>query len=531
VGIRDTSYYSWVTAYSIGNNFSTVISPHFSLYSDVIVTNSSSIYCSGYLSSSTLPHDESIISGVRDEIFAAAYDHAATKDKWFMFSSSDHGVSWGISEFFSASAFNHYCRAFSLDSSGNVYALGDVGFGTYYRIVTLKSANSGASWSVVDSYNPSGSTPAGQGFDINIRSTDNKIFTCGQINGVDSLWYIRSSSNGTTWGDCDIVDFSPSARKICFDSTGRIYVAGNGFIVRTSTVGSSGSWQTIHASGAFVNAGAIFYGITCDSLNNVYAVGTLQGRGIIRKASLVANSNSLGPQMLATSIGYVQNQISGVITEKFKLNNVSEFPHYGGLFQMKNMVLGSTYGGKVGTSEDSIIRVNHIGSVVRVMWPKQDSNLSLVKGLGDFSAGERIGKLSTEYQPGLSFNVSDSPGPYDHMSLFCYLVKHVSGTMDDVIITVERKPLKDNAFSIEQSIDYSVSGSKTEARLRDIEYKKQVDYGDLSIKEISFPIDIPLVNTKEVRISVRHANGQSEENKNFIVWGRFIKSEKNTEEI
>jgi hypothetical protein len=69
-------------------------------------------------------------------------------------------------------------------------------------------------------------------------------------------------------------------------------------------------------------------------------------------------------------------------------------------------------------------------------------------------------------------------------------------------------------------------GSIVEARLSDIQYKKQINYGDLSLKEIGWPIDIPLSNMKQVRISVRLANGQADEkNSNLIVYGRFIKAD------
>jgi hypothetical protein len=161
------------------------------------------------------------------------------------------------------------------------------------------------------------------------------------------------------------------------------------------------------------------------------------------------------------------------------------------------------------------------------MWPKQDSIIKPIKGFGDFSAGERSGKLSTAFQPGEEMDVT----PYDHVCLYGYLSKEASGTLDDVVITVERKPTTDNAFTIDQSVSYSLSGSKTEARLTDIEYKKEIDYGDLSINKIGFPIDVPLTNTKVMRVSVKQRLGQSNDlNKNFILWGRFIKSSKDTNE-
>jgi hypothetical protein len=207
-------------------------------------------------------------------------------------------------------------------------------------------------------------------------------------------------------------------------------------------------------------------------------------------------------------------------------NNIAEFPHSCGIFQMPSMILGSQTTGKIGNTEDSIIQVNHFGSVVHVMWPSQSDTEGLIKGFGDFSAGERSGKLTTEFQPGTSYNVTE----HDHLSLYCYVKKEFSGTLDDVIIMVERKPLKNLGYAPEHAIEYLVSGSKVEGILRDIEYKKSINYGDLSITEIGFPIDIPLTNVREARVKAKHRVGQAEENKNLIIWGRLIKADKNTNE-
>ncbi len=204
--------------------------------------------------------------------------------------------------------------------------------------------------------------------------------------------------------------------------------------------------------------------------------------------------------------------------------DVSEFSHAGGVFQMKNMIIGTVDSGRVGKDDNSIIQIRHRGSFVKVLWPKQDVN-SFVKGYGDFSQGQKSGKLTTAFQPGEFIDVTQ----YDHLSLYCYLKKDVAGTLDDVVIRLERRALRDLPFTADQSITYEASGSATEAVLKDLLFVKSVNYADLSISEIGYPIDIPLENTRELRISCRHKNGQSAEgNKNFIVWGRLIKSDEET---
>jgi len=260
--------------------------------------------------------------------------------------------------------------------------------------------------------------------------------------------------------------------------------------------------------------------------DDIFLAGQANGnKATIRKGRLTANSCSLGPSMLSPSFGYVLSEFSGSTNEGFKLNNISEFPHSSGLFQMKNMVLGTQDVGTVGNTEDNIIQINHFGSIVKIMWPKQADQIVQVGGFGDSSAGQRSGKLSDSFVFGDFVDVTE----HDHLSLYCYLRKQVSGSLDSVEITVERRPLKSVGFTTEQTIEYEVTGSVTYANLTDLRYKKEIDYADLDIKEIGYPIDIPLINVRELRIAAKHTTGQTEElNKNFIVWGRLIKSEEET---
>jgi hypothetical protein len=256
-------------------------------------------------------------------------------------------------------------------------------------------------------------------------------------------------------------------------------------------------------------------------------------QSLLIRGKRMSNSGSLGPRMLATSFAYntyddANSGLSvletGKLPERRKLNNVSEFPHSAGLFQMPSLVLGTRDSGKV--EPGGILEINHFGSVVHVMWPKQDDvSETMVKGFGDLSAGQRIGSLDTFFQPGNFINVE----PYDNLTLYCYLLKSASGTLDNVEIEVERRPLKSVGFATDQAIEYEQSGSNIVlAKMKDLRYTKEVDYGNLSVRETAYPIDLPLENTKEIRISARHVNGQEEENSNFVVWGRFIKSEEET---
>lgn len=272
-------------------------------------------------------------------------------------------------------------------------------------------------------------------------------------------------------------------------------------------------------------------GVAASPNGDVFVCGALGlnnniGRlGIIRRGTRTANSASLGERGLSFSVNSVDRR-SGKEHSISSLANISEFPHASGIFQMKNLVLGTTEQGTVGNTEDSIIQVNYFGSVVKVLWPQQSNQNANVKGFGDFAAGQRAGKLSSQFEPGDFIDVTE----FDHMSLYCYVLKDSVGTLDNIDVRVERRPLRSVGFAKEQTVTFAASGSDTTiAQLKDLVYRKEIDYSDLTEKEIAYPIDFPLTNVKEVRISAKHVTGQAaDENKNFVVWGRFIKSDEET---
>lgn len=238
--------------------------------------------------------------------------------------------------------------------------------------------------------------------------------------------------------------------------------------------------------------------------------------------SLNATSSSLGPRSFATSIGYPNAILQGHTSEILKLNNISEFPHSAGFFQMKNIALGSQNIGKIGHSDTNVISVNHVGSVVNVMWPKQNSDAASVtfQQFGDASAGQKPGALTTAFTDG-DYTFVDG---YDSLCLYCYLVKQSVGTVDDIEIQIKRRPLRDLSFATEQAVEFESSGSVVYQDMKDLIIRKTIDYSDLSIKEISWPIDVDLKNVKDIAVSARLKNGQALENSNLIIWGRFIKS-------
>lgn len=450
-----------------------------------------------------IPYTIGLVKSANAEVLLIGGLSGSNNSVIFSSSVSIPAVHSGNIKLLSASRDGEGFRDFAISGS-TVYAVyggTSIEGGFDYRL--LKSTNSGSTWSQFDViFNALTGANESMGLSVAVNPDGSSVYSSGYIqpSGKRGAFFLRRSDNGSAFSEIfqgdSVANLGSTINKIFIDSNDFIYLCG------------------------------ISKGTPNDVEYNQGSTANASVKGFVSRGVRAANSSSLGPRMLATSFNYVRAELSGTTYDQYKLNNVSEFPHAGGFFQMPNMVLGTKTAGKIGDSDDNIIQVKHIGSVVEVMWPKQDSLTRPIKGFGDFSAGERSGKLSTTFQPGKSVDVTE----FDHMSLYCYLSKEVSGTLDDIIITVERKPLTNAAFAVDQSIDYAISGSKTEGRLRDIEYKKEVDYGDLSINKIGFPLDVPLTNVKEVRVSARHKTGQSEENKNLIIWGRFIRSSKDTNE-
>jgi len=466
-------------------------------------------------------------------VYVCGREQDADSINWIVRKSTDGSSGSFVFVDYVSNSLSNEANDICVDSNDNVYVCGyETGPSLSNDWIVRKSTNgSSGSFGYVDHVHRDNGADVAWGICVN--SSDN-VYVCGYETVTDEStnWIVRKSTDGSSgsFGYIDSYDAENGidlASKLHTDSSDNVYVCGyittsggtTQGVVRKSTDGSSGSFEVVdYFSGS---ASHIFI----DSKDYIYVCGQRAKKGILRVGKLRANSASLGPRMLATSFGYVFSEFSGTTNERFKLNNISEFPHSSGIFQMKNVALGTIDSGKVGKTDDSIIQVSYFGSVVHIVWPQQDRGDSFVKGYGSFSSGQRPGKLVSSWSTGSFFDVTE----YDHLSLYAYLVKQISGTLDNVDIRIERRPLHDSPFAIDQAVEYSTTGSDAYATYRDLIHTKEIDYGDLSIKEIGWPIDIPLTNVKEIRISARHRNGQTEDvNKNFIVWGRLIKSEEET---
>lgn len=449
-----------------------------------------------------------------------------------VFSSSDNGLTWGHQNILQASASNEG-TSLVVDTNNVVYWCVSDHTLASSKLVFAKSINGGATWTSMS---------------IGATSTNLTDFKSVGIDKLNNLYFystqegIFSSSNGTNWAvEASISRGINNQWQIKSDNNNNIYLFGNTQALSTKDeviVKNGFSASQTYLIDALTNYQYLNGYI--DNRNTIYVVGSKLSDSVIRRGKLTANSASLGPRMLSPTFAYTKTEIDdptiwGVLSSSltvkesvFKLNNISEFPHFEGLYQMKNIILGTQTSGRVGKTNDSLIQVNHIGSFVKVLWPRQDQDI-FVKGFGDFTPGQKPGKLTTDWQPGDFIDVSKDK--FDHLALYGYGLKNISGTLDSILIRIERRPLRSVGFTVEKAIENTVSGSYVESVYRDLLHRLDVDYGDLTIKEITWPIDIDLENVKELRISAKFKNGQADDkNSSLVVYGRFIKSDKNHEE-
>lgn len=411
----------------------------------------------------------SIAIDSQDRIYVAGtMVYTTTNNDWVVFSSSDHGSTW----FSQSKISDTHAYSVATNKLDEIFVAGNT-TGYYSR-------DFGDSWSTL----PGGSSTT---------------YSCA----IDSFNNVYSLREGTT----------PTHQTIIVHPTG------------STNFGASTEIDKISVSATSLNHSSV-YGLIKLKINKknnkIYNFGNaFKDGGYIREGQRSSNSASLGPLMLAASIGYYFSSSNGLDIDRFKLNNVSEFPHSSGLFQMKNMVLGTKSQGTAGKTDDSIVQKRFVGSFVRVLWPKQE-NID-IKG----DTAKKPGKLTTDWAFGDVINLEGKN--FDHLALNCYALKEVSGTLDSILVRIETRGLNDSGFVVDQTIEQTISSSyETEALYRDALHRKDLNYGDTAIKELAWKIPVDLTNVKEIRIAAKHKNGQSDDkNKQFLTLGRFITKDKN----
>jgi hypothetical protein len=157
--------------------------------------------------------------------------------QWIVRRSLDQGATWGTVDAYqldSTSDANAY--GIGADASGNIYVVGyggqKSGSSSILHWIVRKSSNGGSSWSTVDNFITSSRQAIARGFEVD---SSGNLFVIG--NRVDSSnighWVVRKNPGGVgTWATVDdfqYVSGQPAAgHALVGDGSGNMFGAGNG---------------------------------------------------------------------------------------------------------------------------------------------------------------------------------------------------------------------------------------------------------------------------------------------------------------
>jgi hypothetical protein len=169
-------------------------------------------------------------------------------------------------------------NAITVDSAGQIYAAGAVGFGALsspdrqVHQLVRKSADGGATWSLLSDYVMPGAK-VGTVSDIEVDAAGN-IFLAGS-DGSGYSYLRRSSDSGQTWATLDPLPQAYVA-DLTIDAAGNMYAVGNNnnrWLVRRSTDGGS-TWLTVDtfSSSPYAFAHAVF----AHPSGGIFVAGTAQ---------------------------------------------------------------------------------------------------------------------------------------------------------------------------------------------------------------------------------------------------------------
>lgn len=180
-------------------------------------------------------------------------------------------------------------RAVGFHPSAGVFVVGNMG----NLWTVLRSANGGASWTTVDSFQDSAKTYS-EAIGIAVEPVSGAIYVSGQAGQVVkgktlNNWVVRRSLDaGTTWTTVDRYGAEPApygvgvcrATGITLAPSGKVFVTGNSadpkrLIVRKGTTGSNGamSWATSLDFQYVPGVESTGLGITSDAAGNIFVDG------------------------------------------------------------------------------------------------------------------------------------------------------------------------------------------------------------------------------------------------------------------
>jgi len=213
----------------------------------------------------------------------------------FVVISKDHGVTWTMSDDFQLDAAKHtYLFAMGIDGAGRVTSLGrGQGSVAGYQWLVRQYAKTADTWSTVDTFQlVTGKTASPLGL---TSDKSGNIYVCGWGHNSSSIYNLvvrKSADSGKTWSTVDtyqkVSGFKTEGRTLAADSKDALYVVGafnkdattQTWLVRKSSDGAK-TWNNVDE----FSSGEVAVGmdILISSNHKIYVIGSLKETGKKRR--------------------------------------------------------------------------------------------------------------------------------------------------------------------------------------------------------------------------------------------------------
>jgi hypothetical protein len=233
-----------------------------------------------------------LAAGPSGSLYSSAGQMYGAIDKWKINKSIDSGVNWTSVDSFSSSGANSVLSALAVAPTGTLYTAGYSSDGTSTHWLVRRSHDSGATWTTMDDFSPSGTYGS---LDHLVVGPHGEVIVSGQFSTEDfnSRWIMRKSlDQGATWAGVTGPDESAFAHtgieELLLTPASNLFVTGyssdknyhgNWYLRRSTDLGAS--WTELASapySGNFISTSSAI-----DSTGNLYLVGREYGGWSVKK--------------------------------------------------------------------------------------------------------------------------------------------------------------------------------------------------------------------------------------------------------
>lgn len=180
---------------------------------------------------STTSIAESVTTDLANNIYVAGNGAGASGSKWVVRKSADGGATWSVVDFYQPNTFfPFFAKKIKADSLGNIYTVGFGFFGTSYASwVVKKSSDYGATWNIVDQYNYFTGKES-KALNLDLDASGNVYVTGYGIGNSNETYLLVRKFDGSVWSSSAQLNMSSSTLQ------GQI----SGVVVNGSTISAAG---------------------------------------------------------------------------------------------------------------------------------------------------------------------------------------------------------------------------------------------------------------------------------------------------